>query len=163
MLSIIVAMGNNNAIGKDNKLLWHLPNDLNHFRKLTTGHSIIMGRKTFESLPKILPGRKHLVLTKDHEFTVDHDQVSIFNSMDQLLGSLNTQLEYFVIGGGQIYQQFLPYINKLYLTIVDHKFEADTFFPEIDYRNWKKLSCESGTQDEKNTWKHKFVTYKRVI
>ena len=140
MLSIIVAVAKNNVIGKSNELLWRLPNDLKNFKEITMGHTIIMGRKTFESLPKILPGRKHIVLTRDKSAISQNRMVEVFNSVEALLDSLNPQVEYFVIGGGEIYKALMPYCEKLYLTKVKGTFQGDTYFPEIDNSKWKEIS-----------------------
>ena len=162
MLSIIVAVAKDNVIGKDNKLLWRLSNDLKNFKKTTMGHTIIMGRKTFESLPKILPGRKHIVLTRDKSFIAPSEMVEVFNSVKQLLDSLNPQNEYFVIGGGEIYKALMPYSEKLYLTKVKEVFEGDTYFPEIDNSQWKEISRIVGTVDEKNSIPHSFLILEKV-
>lgn len=160
MLSIVVAIAKNNAIGKDNKLLWRLPNDLKHFKQITTGHNIIMGRKTLESLPKLLPDRHHIVLTRDSEYKVSSEMVSVFNSVEELLKSLGGE-EYFVIGGGQIYRELLPYCNKLYLTVLDKEYEGDTYFPPINYDDWTVISEEEGILDDKNLIPHTFITLER--
>ena len=132
MLSIIVALGKNNVIGNDNKLLWTLPNDLSYFKKITAGSTIIMGRKTFQSLPGILTGRKHVVLTRDKFFKVEDDRVTVVNHLKDLLSIVNSG-DNFVIGGGQIYKILLPYCDKLYITKVEMAYEGDTFFPKINY------------------------------
>lgn len=162
MLSIIVAVAENNVIGKDNKLLWRLSNDLKNFKKITMGHTIIMGRKTFESLPKVLPGRKHIVLTRDKSFIANDEMVEVFNSVAELHNSLNPQIEYFVIGGGEIYKALMPYSEKLYLTKVNKVFEGDTYFPEIDNSQWKEVSKIEGVIDEKNEIPHSFLILERV-
>lgn len=144
MLSIIVAVAENNVIGGNNDLLWHLSEDLKRFKDITMDNTIIMGRKTFESLPKILPGRKHIVVTRDENYKIDSDQVIIVHSIDDILDKyLNTDEEAFIIGGGEIYNLFYPYCKKLYLTKVKKRFKGDTYFPEIDFNNWK-ITYSSG-------------------
>lgn len=162
MLSIIVAVAENNVIGRDNKLLWRLSNDLKNFREITMGHTIIMGRKTFESLPKILPGRKHIVLTRDKSFIAPNEMVEVFNSVEELFHSLSTQSEYFVIGGGEIYKALMPYSDKLYLTKVKKNFEGDTYFPKIDSSQWRKVSEIEGVVDEKNEIPHDFIILEKI-
>lgn len=159
MLSIIVAMGNNRAIGKDNKLLWHLPNDLRNFKERTYGKIIIMGRKTFESLPNVLPGRHHIVLTANKKYKVHHEQVTVVNSMDELFAVINHNEENFVIGGGAVYKALMPYCSNLYVTLVHEDFEADTYFPEINPYEWKPVYIEKGLKDEENEYSHTFIHY----
>jgi len=152
MLSIIVAIPENNIIGFDNKLLCHISEDLKRFRGITTNHTIIMGRKTFESLPKILPNRHHVIITRDKNYTVDSNEVSIFHSLDEVLAKYeDSDEEAFIIGGGQIYNSMFPHCKKLYLTKVKKSFEGDTSFPDIDYSAWtitysseEKINSEDG-------------------
>lgn len=163
MLSIIVAVAKNNAIGIENGLLCKLPNDLKRFKEITIGHTIIMGRKTFESLPNILPSRHHIIITRNKFFKVQDDRVTVVHSIEDILSCLNDREEYFVVGGEEIYRKLLPYAEKLYLTIVDHKFEADSFFPEIDYSQWKVVEKISGIQDDENSLIYSFVTLKKEV
>jgi len=160
MLSIIVAVANNNVIGKDNKLLWRLSNDLKRFKAITSGNTIIMGRKTFQSLPGMLPDRQHIILTKDENFNAPG--AVVINSIEKLLLSLDNSREYFIIGGGEIYKALFQYADKIYLTSVDKDFEGDTFFPEIDYSKWNIVSKEAGIVDEKNSIKHTFINLERI-
>ena len=166
MLSIIAAIGKNNELGYKDKMPWHLPDDLKRFRRITTGHTLIMGRKTFESLPRILPERKHIVITRNSSYKVknieDGDpQVLVLHSIEKLLETLNPDEEYFVIGGGEIYRQLLPYSDKMYLTIIEKEFTADTFFPEIDYEQWEIIEKEPGKEDEKNSLPYYWLTLRR--
>jgi dihydrofolate reductase len=161
VLAIIAAVAKNSALGKDNKLPWHLPSDLRRFKKITTGHTIIMGRKTYESLPGHLPNRRHIVLTRDPEYQVEHPEVVIVRSIPELLQMLDPAEEYFVIGGGEIYAQLLPYCDKMYLTLIDAEVEADTYFPEFNEQEWEAVDEELGIIDERNLLAHRFVTYKR--
>jgi dihydrofolate reductase len=137
MLSISVAVANNNIIGGNNQLLWNIPQDLKRFKKNTINKTIIMGRKTFESLPGILPQRMHIVLTKDTTYKIDSKNVLIVHSLDEILTSYyNSKEEAFIIGGGQLYNSTIDYCNKIYLTKIYKDFNGDTYFPTISYSNW---------------------------
>ena len=161
MLSIIVAKAKNNIIGKENKLIWHLPEDLKHFKELTTGHTIIMGRKTFESLGRALPNRKHVVFSQNPDFKVDDENVEIVHSMLQIQEYIENEEENFVIGGAMIYNLLMPYVTKLYVTQINKDFEGDTFFPKIDENVWKEVSREKGLKNEENNLDYEFIIYKR--
>lgn len=161
MLSIIVAISNNNAIGKDNKMLWHLPEDMKRFKELTTGHVIIMGRKTFESLGKVLPNRKHIILTRDENYKVDNENVEIVNDISQIDKYVNDENENFVIGGAIIYNQLMKKANKLYVTKVKENFDGDAYFPKINEDEWKVVGKEQRGKDEKNPYDYEFITYVR--
>jgi len=155
-ISIIVAIAKNNAIGKDNRLLWHLSDDLKRFKKLTTGHTLIMGRNTFLSLPNgALPNRRHIVITDIPDETFDGCEIA--HSIEEAIELAGDRDECFVIGGGMVYAQFLPIAGKLYLTQVHTTIEADTFFPEIDFGQWKLLSTETVDASEKNEYPHRFT------
>lgn len=161
MLSIIVAVANNNVIGKDNKLIWHLPEDLKRFKKLTTGHNIIMGRKTFESLGRVLPNRKHIVLCNDANLKIDNENVEVLNDINLLDKYINSDEENFVIGGATIYKLLLPKADKLYLTKINENFEGDVYFPEIKQEEWKAISKEKGIRDDKNPYDYEYINYVR--
>ena len=161
MLSIIAAISENNVIGKDNKLLWHLPEDLKRFKKLTTGHTIIMGRKTFESLGGILPDRKHIVLTRDMNYNIDSDWVKVVHDIEELKDYINDDNENFVIGGALIYKQLERYTQKMYITKIYKTFEGDAYFPKINEDEWKEIEREKGLKDEKNPFDYEFITYVR--
>ena len=161
MLSIIVAKGKNNIIGKENKLVWSLPADMKRFRELTTGHVIIMGRKTFESLGKILPNRKHVVFTQNPDFKVDDENVQIVHSMLEIQEYIQDENENFVIGGAMIYNLLMPHVTKMYVTEIDKEFEGDSFFPRINPDIWKETSREKGNKDEESDIKYDFVTYEK--
>ena len=132
MLSIIVAVAENNVIGKDNKLIWHLPEDLKRFKNITTGHTIIMGRKTFESLGRILPNRKHVVFSQNPDFKVNNENVEVVQSMLQIQEYIENEEENFVIGGAMIYNLLMPHVKRMYVTEIDKEFEGDAFFPRIN-------------------------------
>ena len=160
-ISIIVAIASNRAIGKDNRLLWHLSDDLKRFKKLTTGHTLIMGRNTFLSLPNgALPRRRHIVISDIEGETFEGCEMA--RSMDEAVELAGTTGECFVIGGGMVYRQFLPVAGKLYLTRVHASFEADTFFPEIDFSLWKALYTEEVEAGERNQYRHTYTEYIRV-
>ncbi len=145
-ISIIAAIGKNRELGKNNKLLWHIPGDLPHFKKLTLGHPIIMGRKTFESIGRPLPNRTNIVVTRDSSYEVEG--VVVVHSIEKAIeeAKKKDKEEIFVIGGGQIYEQALPFADRLYLTIVDAQAEADTYFP--DYSEFKKIISEEKNESE---------------
>ena len=160
-ISIIVAIGENYAIGKNNRLLWHLSDDLKRFKKLTTGHTLIMGRNTFLSLPNgVLPNRRHIVISDVPGETFDGCEMA--RSIDQAIELAGNDEECFVIGGGMVYAQFLGRVGKLYLTQVHQSFEADTFFPEIDLRQWKAIRSESVEAGEKNEYPHSYTEFVRI-
>ncbi|WP_027634314.1 dihydrofolate reductase [Clostridium hydrogeniformans] len=146
MLSAIVAISSNNVIGRENKLLWHISEDLKRFKKITEGHTIIMGRKTFESLPGVLPNRPHIVLTRDKDYEIHDERVKVVHSLDRLHSFIEGDEEVFVIGGGEIYSLLMPYTNKIYLTKVHKEYEGDTKFPELDMNIWeiaeKTMKCD---------------------
>jgi dihydrofolate reductase len=159
-ISIIVAIAENNAIGQDNELLWKLSDDLRRFKKITTGHTVIMGRRTFESLPDgALPNRINLVLSDKPGEVLANCRMAY--SIEEALAFCDEKEESFVIGGGMIYKQFLPHARKLYITKVHEEFEADTFFPEINYDEWNEISRESILISEKNEYPHSFIVYER--
>jgi len=141
-ISIIVAIAENGVIGGGNELLWHIPDDLKRFKRITSGHSVIMGRKTFESIGKPLPNRRNIVITRNSEFRVDGIEVA--NSLRTALEMTKSEDEVFIIGGGEIYRQALPLANKLYITRVHDKYEGDTFFPDIDIHEWKLVNTDKG-------------------
>ena len=158
MISISVAVAKNNVIGKDNKLLWHISEDLKRFKRITSNKKMIMGRKTFESLPGILPNREHIVVTRDENFKVDSDKVTIVHDLNSLLEKYSKcEDEIFVIGGAEIYKQLLPYTQKIYLTKIDETFEGDTYFPEINYDEFKTEYVSEQFTDEKNGLNYTFI------
>jgi dihydrofolate reductase len=159
-ISIIVAIAKNRAIGKDNRLLWHLSDDLKRFKKLTTGHTLIMGRNTFLSLPNgALPNRRHIVITDQTDEAFDGCEMA--RSIEETIELAGKDAECFVIGGGMVYAQFLPIAGKLYLTQIHESFEADTFFPEIDFSQWKALVTEEVEAGERNPYKHSYTEFIR--
>lgn len=159
-LAIIVAMADNNAIGKNGKLLIYLPKDLKWFKKQTLNHTVIMGRKTFETLPNgALPQRKNIVLTKNKNYNADN--VTIINNFGEIWKELATDEFNFVIGGAEIYKLFLPYAQKLFITRIHQSFEADSFFPEIDFSQWNLIEKIENKKDDKNPVDFDFLIYER--
>ena len=161
MLSIIVAKAKNNIIGKNNQLLWKLPEDLKHFKELTTGHTIIMGRKTFESLGKVLANRKHIVFSQNPDFHVEDSQVEVVHSLLQIQEYIEGEEEAFVIGGAMIYNILMPYVKKMYVTQINQDFEGDAFFPKINEEVWKEVERKKGIKNEQNNLDYEFITYIR--
>ena len=161
MLSIIVAKAKNNVIGKDNSLIWHLPEDLKRFKKITTGHTIIMGRRTFESLGRVLPNRHHVILCNDAEMNINDENVEVLEDISMLDRYINSEEENFVIGGATMYKLLMPYCKKMYITEIDKEFEGDVSFPEINMNEWKVTNTEKGPSDGVNDFKYNYVTYER--
>ena len=161
MLSIIVAKAKNNVIGKDNSMLWKLPDDLKRFKEKTLGHTMIMGRKTFESLGGILPDRKHIILSRNPDFNIDSDCVKVVHSFLELQEYMEDSEEHFVIGGAIIYNLLMPYCKKMYVTQLDKDFEGDTIFPKINEEEWEEVSREKGPDDGINNFDYEYITYVR--
>ena len=162
MLSLIVAKAKNNVIGKDNQLIWHLPEDLKRFKKLTTGHTIMMGRKTFESLGRVLPNRHHIVLCNDANMKIDDENVEILEDISLLDKYIKDEEENFVIGGATMYRLLMPYCTKMYITEINQEFDGDVSFPEINMSEWKVTEREKGLKDEKNPFDYEYVTYEKI-
>ncbi len=160
-LTLIAAAGENNAIGKDNDLIWHLSDDLKRFKELTNGHHIIMGRKTFESFQKPLPNRTHVVITRQQDYKVPNGVIVVHNLEDAIDASKGDQ-QPFIIGGGEIYRQSMALADKIELTRVHHSFEsADTFFPEVEPFLWKEISKKEHPKDIQHKYAFTFLTYER--
>lgn len=156
MINIIVCKNNFDYIGKDNKMLYHIPKDLAFFKRKTVNHIIIMGRKTFESLPGMLPNREHWIITRDESF----NKARSFNSIDDVLEAIDPNVDYYIIGGGEIYKQFMPYADCLYITEVDDFKVGDVRFPSIDMTKWS-LSVSRIDIDEKSNLTLRFKKYLR--
>ncbi len=160
MITIIAAIGENNEMGKDNGLLWRLPDDFKRFKKLTSHHFIIMGRKTFESLPHPLPHRVHIVITRDRNYAAEGATV-VYN-MDEALSKATSDKDVFIIGGGEIFEMGLEVAQKMELTRVHGTFEdADTFFPEFSQDEWELVKTEEHPKDEKHAYSFTYETWKR--
>lgn len=157
----IAAIGKNRVIGKNNQLLWHLPNDFKFFKEQTSGHYILMGRKTLESFPKPLPNRVHLVITSQKNYTVEHEQVLVFHSIEEavLYAKKQNQEKLFVIGGAMIYEQTLNIADELWLTEVDYDGEGDAFFPEFAFENYTKEFVKAQELDEKHKYQYQINKY----
>jgi dihydrofolate reductase len=160
MISLIVAMDNHRVIGKDNKLPWHLPADLAYFKNVTMGHAIVMGRKTFESIGRPLPGRENIIVTRNRSFqpegcTVIHS----IEDIKQIAAERNDEV--FVIGGAELFAVTLPLADRLYITKIEASFPGDTFFPTFNEEDWQLISSEKGTKDEKNPYDYFFLVYER--
>ena len=162
MVSMIAAVAENGAIGFQNKLLYWLPNDLKRFKALTTGHTIVMGRKTFESLPKgALPNRRNIVLTKNAHFIAENAEV--FASLEEALAACKADEEVYIIGGASVYKEALPYADRLCLTLVhDTPAEADAFFPQLNPEEWKVEAEERHDADERHAFAYTFIDYARA-
>lgn len=159
---MIAAAGEDNSLGKDNDLLWHLPDDFKRFKNLTTGHPIIMGRKTYETFPKPLPNRKHIIITRDKTYTTDFEECVVVHSLLKALELCKRETLCYIIGGGEIYAQGEKFSNKIELTRVHAKFDdADTFFPEIDLDKWKLIEEECHPIDERHKYAFTYLTYER--
>jgi dihydrofolate reductase len=159
MITIIAAVAENNALGKNNQLLWHLPDDFKRFKTLTTGHHIIMGRKTFESFPKPLPNRTHVIITRQKNY--HPEGCIVVDSLEKAIAVCPKEVELFIIGGGEIYNQSIEIAHKLDITKVNHTFEADTFFPKIDLDIWELTSAAFHPKDENHLYDFSFQTFLR--
>lgn len=160
MLSLIVAVAENGVIGDRNRLLWHIAEDLRHFKAVTTGHPVVMGRKTFESLGRPLPGRRNVVVTRQRGLEIEGCTVA--GSLDEALAPFGPAEEVFIIGGAQIYAEALPRCGRFYLTRVHHAYEGDTRFPEWDETEWRLVGSESFAYGEKYPYPFSFELYERV-
>lgn len=164
MLSIIVAFGDNYEIGQNGVMPWHLPEDLKHFKEVTSGAAILMGRRTFQSLPGVLPKRQHIIITADPSFQKEHKRVRISHDLEaELRAAQKSDEEIFIIGGGQIYQQALPFADRLYLTFVHETYSnADTFFPKIDWSQWEETERSEMMIEEESQTPFEFVNFRRI-
>jgi dihydrofolate reductase len=159
-VSIIVATSLNHAIGKDNQLLWHLPADLKFFKTTTMGCPVIMGRKTFQSIGRTLPGRQNIVITRDKNFNSDNQfDILVVGSLDEALVKLHTEKEVFIIGGGEIYKQAIDSVDTIYITLVNTVIEGDVYFPEIDKSRFDLVWEEKHLADDKNKFDYTFQKF----
>ncbi|AZV43977.1 dihydrofolate reductase [Peribacillus asahii] len=160
MISLIVAMDQNWVIGKDNQLPWYLPADLQYFKKVTMGKPIIMGRKTFESIGRVLPGRENIIVTRNQSYT--NSDCTILHTIDEIKQYADqSEQEVFVIGGAEIFKEILPVTDRIYITEIEASFEGDTYFPSLDENEWTTRSSTPGIVDEKNVYAHRFVVLER--
>lgn len=159
MITMIAAAAENNALGKDNDLVWHLPDDFKRFKRLTSGHHIIMGRKTFESFPKLLPDRTHVIITRKKDYSPEN--TIVVHSMEEALKVSKLDDEAFIIGGGEIYKMGMEHADRIELTRVHGEFDADTHFPEIDKSEWEIVKDQFHDKDEKHDYSFTYLTYER--
>lgn len=161
MISLIVAMDQNQLIGKENQLPWHLPADLQYFKKVTMGKPIVMGRKTFDSIGRVLPGRENVIVTRNRAYT--NTDCTILHSIDEIKHFADESgQEVFIIGGAEIFKDILPVADRLYITKIDAEFAGDTYFPTIDEKEWRQVSATPGMVDEKNMYAHEFIVLERA-
>ena len=160
LITIIVAASENNIIGKDNKLIWHLSNDLKRFKELTIGHHVIMGRKTYESMPRSLPNRTNVIVTRKKDYLAENAIVT--NSLDEALSVASEDSQPFIIGGGEIYKTAMDISDRIELTRVHHHFEGDTSFPEIDKSKWIESNRILNKKDDKHDYDFTFITYNKI-
>ena len=158
-VTIVVAIAENYAIGKHNQLLWHMPADLRHFKQITSGHTVIMGRKTYDSVGKPLPNRRNIIITRQD---IIIPGCEVVKSVDAALELCKGEEEVFIVGGAEIYKLAMNKTDRIYLTIIHHSFDADSFFPEIDYMEWKETAREDHRPDEKHKYAYSFITLDRV-
>lgn len=161
MISLIWAMDENRVIGKDNQLPWHLPEDLKFFKRTTMGYPIAMGRKTYDSIGRPLPGRENIIVTRNQEYV--NEGCTVFHSVEELIGYSQKLVneEIFVIGGAEIFKAVFSFADRLYITKINHSFTGDTYFPEIDMDEWQVISSEPGMKDERNPYDYEFFIYER--
>lgn len=159
MIIMIAAVAENNTLGKDNELVWHLPNDFKRFKSLTSGHHIIMGRKTFESFPKPLPNRTHVIITRQKGYQAEG--CLVVDSIDKALAICPKEEDNFIIGGGEIYNLALPFTDKIEITRVHRNFEGDAHFPEINETEWEIIASEFNAKDEKHLYDYSYQTFIR--
>ena len=163
MIIIIAAIGLNNELGKDNDLIWYLPADLKRFKKVTSGHAIIMGRNTFESIGKPLPNRRSIIITRNTSYK--KEGCDVVHSLEEAINLIKDQKNAFIIGGAQIYKEAIEkqLVDQLDITKVHQNFEADVFFPTIDQSVWEEISEETFLPDDKNQYTYSFISYKKII
>ncbi|MCH8329557.1 MAG: type 3 dihydrofolate reductase [Nanoarchaeota archaeon] len=159
IISLIAAMGKNNVIGNKGKLPWNLPADMKHFKELTSGKPVIMGRKTFESIGKPLPNRMNIIITHDQNYKAEG--CVVVHSTEEALKAAESTEEVMIIGGSQIYKEFLPKANKMYLTMIDNDFEGDTYFPEYKIEEWEETAYEEHERDKDNPYNYTFLVLTR--
>lgn len=158
-LSLVVAASSNNVIGRDGGLPWHLPDDLRQFKRLTTGKAVIMGRSTYESIGRPLPDRRNIVMTRNADYVADG--CDVVSSVSEAIDALEGAEEAMIIGGGQVYRDFLPLADRIYLTRVQAEVEGDTYFPEIDEAAWRLVSSEHHAADEKHRYAFDVMVFER--
>ncbi len=161
VVSIVVAAAENNAIGGDNRLLWHLPNDLRFFKRITSGHPIVMGRKTYESVGKPLPNRRNIIITRQAGYSVEG--ADVVGSLADALALCESEPTVFIVGGGEIYRQAMPVVDRVYLTRVHASVAGDAFFPDLEPQEWELVSAEAHASDERHAFAYTFEVYDRKL
>jgi len=162
MISFILAMDDDGAIGKNNQLPWHLPEDLKFFKRVTMGHPIVMGRKTYESIGRLLPGRENIIITRNADYHLDG--AIVFHSISDFVSYCRKQeKEVFVIGGAEIFKATFAYAERMYITRIHERFAGDTFFPRFKSSEWELESCKQGMKNEQNPYDYEFCIYKRIV
>lgn len=161
MISFMVAMDENRVIGYKNELPWHLPEDLKYFKRVTMGHPIIMGRKTFESIGRPLPGRENIIISRQEGY--EKEGCRVINSLEEMQAIVekNSEEEYFVIGGAEIFKALLSFADRLYITFIHEKFEGDTLFPPFIMNEWELISSEVGPKNSENPYDYEFLVYEK--
>ncbi|MBU6079467.1 MULTISPECIES: dihydrofolate reductase [Allobacillus] len=158
MYSLMVAFDENQVIGHQNGMPWHLPNDLKYFKKVTTGKPIVMGRKTFESIGRPLPNRENIIMTRDEKY--EQEGCTVIHSWDEL-DRFKSYDEIIIIGGSQLFEKAIDFVDRMYVTKIHETFEGDTYFPEVNWSQWEEVSSQKGIVDEKNKYEHVFYVYER--
>lgn len=160
-VSLIVAMDRNRVIGKDNDIPWRIPKDWEYVKNITKGHSIILGRKNLESIGRALPNRRNIILTRDKDF--NFDGCEIVHSIEAVFELCKKEEEIFIFGGEQIYNIFLPFVEKMYITKIHYEFKGDTFFPDVNFDEWNEVSVKKGVMNDKNLYNYFFHVYERKL
>ena len=158
-VTFIAAMDRNRVIGKENNIPWRIPRDWEYVKETTIGHSIILGRRNFESIGRILPGRRNIVVTRNPDFFFEGCE--IVHSVQEVFDLCENEQEIFIFGGEEIYRAFLPYAEKMHITKINHEFKGDTFFPEVDFSEWMEVAVKKGIRDDKNPYSYSFHIYER--
>jgi dihydrofolate reductase (trimethoprim resistance protein) len=161
LISIIAAMDNNRVIGKNNDIPWRLPKEWQYVRKTTMGHPIIMGRKNYESIGRVLPGRRNIILTRDQAYSAEGCE--IVHSAEDAIKVCQNEDEIFVFGGEQVYNLFLPYVGKMYITIIDYEFDGDTYFPKVNFEEWNEVFVQKGITDKENPYSYYYYVYEKRV
>ncbi|MGG1518549.1 dihydrofolate reductase [Paenibacillus oryzisoli] len=158
---LIAAMDSNRVIGKDNDIPWRIPNDWKYVNRITKGHTIVLGRRNFESIGRALPDRRSIVVSRDKGLRIEGCEMA--HSVEEVLELCQDDEKVFIFGGEQIYRMFVPFVKKMYLTVIHHQFEGDTYFPEVDYSEWHEVSREQGVMDERNPYTYYFHVYEKKV
>ena len=161
IVTFIVAMDRNRVIGKENDIPWRIPRDWEYVKETTKGYPLIIGRRNFESIGRVLPERRNIILTRDPDFFFKGCEVT--HSIQEVFELCKDEKEIFIFGGEEVYKSFLPYAEKMHITKIHHEFQGDTYFPEVDFSEWVEVSVEEGIQDEKNPYSYSFHVYVKEV